>query len=231
MSISTHNLNSEVTISESRNHKASPKHSAERPNPWGFSDPIVMVGDSLTKASHDAADVGFGIRLESRFRRQKDVLSRGFSGEAFLAVLGHYVKPLFEAILNSTVAADQSPSVLTLWLGTNDWSQRVPLHRFLSNMRKMAQHVKTKHPKTKLVLITPPPVLDDDGRVWALMFRDALIEMAAVELPWADVLDTWVTFLGPDAKYDPSLARFYVDNVHFNALGHETFFNDLVNHL
>ncbi|KAI9342585.1 SGNH hydrolase-type esterase domain-containing protein [Obelidium mucronatum] len=216
----------EVSISLSQGHHADKHRSlvADRPNPWGFEDPIVLVGDSLTSHSHNTADFGYGIRLESHFSRRRDILSRGFSGKT-----SDYVRPIFEQVLATTIGVGQSPSVLTLWLGTNDWNLGVPVDKYIQNMKEMAQHMQKHHPKTKVLFITPPPVLDDGGRVKARLFRDRLIQLG--KQMRIDVLDTWVTFLGPDAKYDPSLSRYYVDNVHFNRLGHETFFHDIVKHL
>ncbi|ORY49905.1 hypothetical protein BCR33DRAFT_556403 [Rhizoclosmatium globosum] len=76
-------------------------------------------------------------------------------------------------------------------------------------MKDMIIFTKQKHPRTKILLITPAPMLEEEPRQRTQVLRNAVIQLAS-ELN-VGVLDSWKVLLGPSGEYNPSVSRFYYD--------------------
>ncbi|KAI8619402.1 SGNH hydrolase-type esterase domain-containing protein [Chytriomyces sp. MP71] len=184
---------------------------------WGFGDPVVLVGDSLTEFSFEPKWFGFGLRLQAYFSRRNDVLNRGSQGITSQQLLSQY-----NDILTASVAAHQSPAAITIWVGTNDIINEISVENYVKNLKEMVKATQIKHPSTKIVIITPPPVSDESFARALRSYRDAALQLAKEAKLTA--LDTWQTFLGPNARWDKSVDKYFYDGVHFNSLGHDVFF-------
>ncbi|GMY37590.1 GDSL esterase/lipase At5g45920 [Fagus crenata] len=124
---------------------------------------IYLFGDSITEESF--GDGGWGASLAHHFSRTVDVVLRGYSGyntRWALKVLDK-VFPLVEG---------GEPLAVTVFFGANDAClpdryaafQHVPLHEYMHNLHSIVSFLKKRWPKTRIVLITPPPI-DEDGRL------------------------------------------------------------------
>ena len=123
----------------------------------------MLFGDSITEQSF--GEGGFGGALQNEYKRDADVILRGYSGynTAHAANLLKYVFPL----------DDPSPPVLvTVCFGANDAvhenSSMAPvqgcdLQSYAANLKSIALHLQRLSPPPAVLFITPPPV---DSTAW-----------------------------------------------------------------
>ncbi|KAJ3321430.1 hypothetical protein HDU76_014102 [Blyttiomyces sp. JEL0837] len=137
-----------------------------------------------------------------------------------------WCKYLLPSILQSTLPVTPSgepPTIqlLTLFLGANDavlpgCRQEIPIPQYISNLREMLSVIRTQSPRTRVVVITPPPI---DPTRWGAhcitkgreldraventkRYRDACLSVGNEMLKsneWEGmiaVVDTWDVFLG-----------------------------------
>ena len=179
---------------------------------------FLLWGDSITEFSVDPRRLGFQTILELSYNRKADVLNRGCSG---------YNTKDAMAITPSLMAEFKShpPALVTIFFGANDACYpsspiHVDLKSYKSNLELMIQNVQRHWAKTKILLITPPPV--DDSRVKdrensvTSTYAKTCVDVAKeFHLP---VLDTW-TKMSAIPKW-PNLLR---DGLHFNTKGNVVF--------
>ncbi|KAI7315677.1 hypothetical protein KC315_g10997, partial [Hortaea werneckii] len=194
---------------------------------------IYLFGDSLTQYGYDQSQ-GFAwvAALSHHYSRKLNVINAGLSGystDKALSILPE-ILPLSSFSSSSSPPSSQNPGsgpsqikLLVLFFGANDArlpstgepEQHVPLESFKANLRAMATlpQLRTHHPGTKILLVTPPPVderlcaQDDAGKgifhprrtaettaLYAQAVRDVGAEVDGGEGDVA-VLDLWGCFM------------------------------------
>ncbi|KAG8538945.1 hypothetical protein GDO81_003288 [Engystomops pustulosus] len=121
---------------------------------------ILLFGDSITQFSFEAN--GWGLGLAEKLVRKCDVLNRGLSGYN-----SRWAKHVLPKLIPDSTHAENMAAV-TIFFGANDSSlkdlnpqQHVPLEEYADNLRSMVQYLKSVNiQQEKIVLITPPPVLE-----------------------------------------------------------------------
>jgi len=120
---------------------------------------VLLFGDSLTQYGF-GLEGGWAAMLADRLQRKADVVNRGFSG---------YNTRWCRSIMDQ-VFAKEAPSELAcviILLGSNDASlpdcfpkTHVPVEEYESNLSSMIDDLVFKFgiAKSKLILVTPPPV-------------------------------------------------------------------------
>ncbi|CAK9148174.1 unnamed protein product [Ilex paraguariensis] len=128
---------------------------------------IYLFGDSITEESF--SNGGWGATLAHHFSRAVDVVLRGYSGyntRWALMVLEKVFPP------ETDCGSGRAPLAVTVFFGANDAClpdrcsafQHVPLDEYQQNLRSIVSFLKKRWPKTLVVLITPPPI-DEDERL------------------------------------------------------------------
>jgi lysophospholipase L1-like esterase len=129
---------------------------------------LLLTGDSLTEQGTDPTKSGWVTLLQSRYTRTSDVITRGLSGYNTKWFLKDAL-PLIATEIQTD--AYNSPSLITVWLGTNDaalWNgsdsvAHVPIQDYKANLIKIVRGLWVTAPTAKMLLVTPPPV-DDAAR-------------------------------------------------------------------
>ena len=156
-----------------------------------------------------------------------------------------WCKAILPSVLRTTLPVATLPKhpprlqLVTIFLGANDAvlpdvnpHQYVPLPEYKQNLIEMVAQIKEHDHKTRVLLISPPPV--DPGR-WTgsrarirdapdrsventLKYRDACLEAGLAS--GTPVLDTWELFLGPDLICTPEKVKdILIDGLHLDSKG------------
>ncbi|KAJ3114019.1 putative RNA helicase [Physocladia obscura] len=179
---------------------------------WGFNPPAVFIGDFSVQSALSTRDFAYGIRLQTHWRRNRDVLFRSFPGNS-----SSEISLALPNILESVAISNQSPSIIAFILGNSDANNDVPVTEFIATVKdivKLAQQ-KTNGPttQTKFLLITPAPTPRVQNYSNLRRYRDALLNTDGLELNIA-VFDTWAAFLGDNLDYDyNAIKKFYNDAI------------------
>lgn len=202
-------------------------------------DVIMLFGDSITQGGWD--DGGFGQKLSHVYARRLDVLNRGLSGYNT-----EWAIPVFEQCFATQHEQKHTPTVrlLTIWFGANDAClkpspQHVPLDRFVVNLKHIVQMVQSPSsayysPRTKIILITPPPVstlqrgadlasrnpplkLDRDFNV-TKSYAAAVMQVGQEE--GVPVLDIWNLLWKACGEHEEGLSKYLADGLHLNKEGY-----------
>lgn len=215
---------------------------------------IYLFGDSITEESFD--DGGWGASLANHFARTVDVVLRGYSGyntRWALKVLDRVFPVMTDhqsgGGVGSDVGAAPSPLAVTVFFGANDAClpdryaafQHVPLDEYKHNLRSIVSSFKKRWPKTFILLITPPPI-DEDERLRrpyaenpsglpertneaAGAFARACVETAGeCGIP---VLDLWTRM-----QQHPDWRKAYLrDGLHLTPDGNKVVFEEVVKKL
>jgi len=117
---------------------------------------ILLFGDSLTAHGFEVDSEGWVASLCSKWQRKADVLNRGFSG---------YNTAWALSLLDTVVLNEPALSLIAIFFGANDAIdelvlQHVPLDKYEANLREMVRRLQIARPKTRLLLISPPPVFE-----------------------------------------------------------------------
>ena len=197
---------------------------------WGkiFST-ILLFGDSLTQESFSPG--GWGARVANHFQRRADVVNRGFSGYNT-----EWAKIILPELLTS------KPDLVTVFFGANDAAlpepstlQHVSLPSFKSNMGEIIARLNSAGSEnSSIVLITPPPLLED---LWVLECREKgrpMDRSNEVTKQYAETVlqlgrETGITTVDVyDAlSKEQNLVQFLSDGLHFTPEGNQ-FLADLV---
>lgn len=210
---------------------------------------LLLTGDSLTEQGTYPNLQGWVALLQARYRRSTDVITRGLSGYNTKWFL-KYVMPVLDQEINTS--AYTSPSLITVWLGTNDAAllngsnseMHVPIEDFKENLNQIVQGFQKAVPDANILVITPPHIDDDTRAKNAAKRTDAKQRLvgrsnaatgdysrACVEVATTlkvPVLDLYEHFNAmPVATRNAMLA----DGIHFNAAGNKVVDEQLRNKL
>ncbi|KAI9243772.1 SGNH hydrolase [Helicostylum pulchrum] len=209
---------------------------------------IILFGDSITQFSFNPELCGFGALLANIYVRKLDVLNRGFSGyntDWALPIL----KQLLPSIKEQKETASSIP-LMTIFFGANDAAlpfspQHVPLDRFKSNTKAMIDLVKNPgsplyNPKMRLILITPPPINEEQWRKQCENNGNKLNRTNEAARAYAEcikevgretgtpVADIWSEIMDKVGRDDRDLSEFLLDGLHLNANGYKELYNLLL---
>lgn len=182
---------------------------------------LVLFGDSLTQFG--ARKEGWVQQLQSWYETKADILNRGMSGyntSDALAMIDEIFLPI-------------KPDIITIMFGSNDVStgiQCIPIDDFYQNYKKMVLKLKEIHPKAKIVLITPPGLVDTDDRKNDDLHKYAEMITKISEEERVLLCDVWQSF-----QMQIKWEDFLEDGLHLNSDGNEFMFlevsNFISNHL
>ncbi|KAI9153841.1 hypothetical protein LWI28_017378 [Acer negundo] len=124
---------------------------------------FVLFGSSIVQ--HSFSNQGWGAILADLYARRADVLLRGYAGWNSRRAV---------QILDQVFPKDAAvqPSLVIVYFGGNDSMRpnpdglgpHVPLPEYIENMRKIALHLKSLSAKTRIIIISPPPVNEQQIR-------------------------------------------------------------------
>nr|GAT43985.1 GDSL lipase acylhydrolase family protein [Mycena chlorophos] len=178
---------------------------------------------------------GFGAQLASVYTRKLDVLNRGLSG---------YNTKWALPILQKCLAAGPKTRLIVIWFGANDSTilpsiQHVPLDAFIANLKEMVRLIHEADSSTKIVLMTPPPI-NDEQRAES---RDALapvdrtfdnteayakaVAQTGQELGLA-VVDVWSAFWRVAGEEQDGLKGYLNDGLHLTSAAYEVVYDALL---
>jgi len=208
-------------------------------------DVFMLLGDSITQGAWDVDLNGVGQRLSHVYVRKLDVLNRGLSGYTT-----EWSLPILRQLITQNSTSPRI-RVLTIWFGANDACippspQHVPLPKFISNLKYMVSFVKSLNsnntPKTRILLISPPPVNTIDraadlaarnpplqlDREFEVTRRYAqAVEQVAREEGVAFV-DIWNRIWDAAGHEEGNLRTFLRDGLHLNAAGYSIVYEELI---
>ncbi|KAL3669691.1 hypothetical protein V7S43_005072 [Phytophthora oleae] len=206
---------------------------------------LLLTGDSLTEQGTYPSSDGWVSLLQAQFTRSADVITRGLSGYNTKWFL-KYVVPALEQ--ETSTGAYPSPSLITIWLGTNDAvlingsnsEMHVPIGEFKANLGQIVRKFQTAAPEADILMITPTHI-DDEARVKYATDRTdakrgmvdrsnaamadyarACVEVA--ELLNVPVLDLYEHFNAQSAEARNALLA---DGIHFNVAGNKVVYEQL----
>ncbi|KAH8554454.1 SGNH hydrolase-type esterase domain-containing protein [Umbelopsis sp. PMI_123] len=126
-------------------------------------DQIILFGDSITQFSYEIKHIGWGSSLADAYQRRADVLNRGFGGYT-----SKWAVPILNQMLPHTVDESQRARIrlITLFFGANDSAkvgtfQHVPIDEYANNLSKMIERINQYSTDTRVIVITTPPVNED----------------------------------------------------------------------
>ncbi|KAI7869344.1 SGNH hydrolase-type esterase domain-containing protein [Spinellus fusiger] len=198
--------------------------------------------------SFDVKVQGFGAALADVYQRKLEVINRGFSGYTTKWGL-----PVLKQLL-PTVEEQQKRAakvkLMTIFFGANDASlpvshQHVPLKDYKDNLLKMVSMIKNKdspyyNPELRLILITPPPVSEEQWNYRYGQYEDTRARKIAITTTYAEavrevgreedvtVADLWTSIMDHCKLENRDLSEFFTDGLHLSALGNETVYELLI---
>ncbi|KAI8577373.1 hypothetical protein K450DRAFT_273835 [Umbelopsis ramanniana AG] len=217
-------------------------------------DQIVLFGDSITQFSFETKHKGWGASLADAYQKRADVLNRGFGG---------YNSKWAVPILNQMIPQKVDPSqrakirLVILFFGANDSAkagtfQYVPIDEYATNLSMMIKRIDQYSADTRIVVITTPPVNEDQwhkaseqggpdlrrSNTVTKAYAEAAKEVAlAYNVPcvdlWSEIMN-----LAQDGLKDGSsdtishkrdLSEFMSDGLHLGTLGCQVLFDALMN--
>ncbi|KAK1931130.1 GDSL esterase/lipase [Phytophthora citrophthora] len=200
---------------------------------------LLLTGDSLTERGTFPSLQGWVSILQARYTRSADIITRGLSGYNTKWFLKNVTPTLEHEI---TTSAYSSPSLITVWLGTNDATltngsnanMHVPINEYKENLVKIVVGFQNVASKAKVLLITPPHIGDaarikyaaertdakrglvDRSNAAAGKYSRACVEVAnSLNVP---VLDLYAHF---NAMSVETRDGMLADGIHFNAAGNK----------
>ncbi|KAI8984074.1 SGNH hydrolase [Mycotypha africana] len=187
--------------------------------------------------------------------RKVDVLNRGFSGYNT-----DWALPILYQLL-PTVKEQKSEAcsiqLMTIFFGANDAAlpfspQHVPLARFKANLREMVDIIinpasRFYNPNMRLILITPPPINEDQWKKRCEDQGDRLNRTNVAAREYAEcvkdvgrecgvpVADIWTRIMDKAHEKQqviggshPGLANYLLDGLHLNASGYKELYDLLL---
>ncbi|XP_071697800.1 GDSL esterase/lipase CPRD49-like [Rutidosis leptorrhynchoides] len=192
---------------------------------------FVLFGSSIVEYSF--GHLGWGAILADIYSRKADVFLRGYSGWNSRQAL---------QVLDQVFPKDDvlQPSLVIVYFGGNDsvrpsadgLGSHVPLPQYVTNMRKIAIHLKSLSEKTRVIFLTAPPVneaqilqvLGIDGRENKLcqQYADACVELCQeMGIKVVNLCDTF-------KKQDNWLTTCFTDGIHFTPAGSKLVANEIL---
>jgi lysophospholipase L1-like esterase len=110
---------------------------------------IILIGDSLTDWSF--GENGWGKKMQDWYGEKVSIINEGYAG---------YTSKMIKEIINNIVPKNDNEILLcSILLGTNDCFNReihVSFQDYKINMLYIIDYIHSIHPKTEILLITPP---------------------------------------------------------------------------
>lgn len=118
---------------------------------------IVLFGSSIVQLSY--SDEGWGSILTNLYSRKADIILRGYCGWNSRRAV-----QVLDTIFPKN--AVEQPSLVIVYFGGNDsihphpsgLGPHVPLEEYRENMKKIIIHLKSLSKKTRIILLSSPPV-------------------------------------------------------------------------
>lgn len=193
---------------------------------------VVFFGDSITQHGFNTEISGWVAMLAHWWSRRVDVINRGYSG---------YNSRWALQIVDKVVPS-QRPDLVFVFFGANDAVDRsvlqhVPLDEFKRNMAAIVAALRAGAPDAALVLITPPPVWEEQLQFFnsnkgkpLLLDRSnertqqyAQAVQALGQQAGLPVVDAWTVLEGPTARR----AQYLSDGLHLSAQGCAALFAEI----
>ncbi|XP_027336408.1 GDSL esterase/lipase CPRD49-like [Abrus precatorius] len=118
---------------------------------------FVLFGSSIVQFSY--SNEGWGAILADLYSRKADIILRGYAGWNSRRAL---------QVLDKIFPKDATiqPSLVIVYFGGNDSTHpdpfglglHVPLQEYIENMRKIVTHLKSLSKKTRIILLSSPPI-------------------------------------------------------------------------
>ncbi|KAL5742554.1 hypothetical protein ACOSP7_029286 [Xanthoceras sorbifolium] len=187
---------------------------------------FVLFGSSIVQYSF--SNQGWGAIIADLYARQADVLVRGYAGWNSRRAV---------QVLDQVFPKDAAvqPSLVIVYIGGNDSMRphpsglgpHVPLPEYIENMRKIALHLKSLSPKTRIIFLSTPPVNEqqirerlsdlvaDMGRTneGCRIYSEACLELCR-ELD-VKAIDLWTAM----QQRDDWLTACFTDGIHLSSEG------------
>ncbi|XP_060176769.1 GDSL esterase/lipase WDL1-like [Lycium barbarum] len=157
---------------------------------------FVLFGSSIVQLSYYFH--GWGATLATLYSRKADIMLRGYAGWNSRMAL-----KIYERVFPKD--AEIQPSLVILYFGGNDSadpefpnSSHVPLDEYVENMRKIALHIKGLSENTRLIMLSAPPVNEEQvvKHYWDGMH---------LTKEGSDILVNKILDVIKEAKWEPSL--------------------------
>ncbi|MBU1093497.1 MAG: GNAT family N-acetyltransferase [Firmicutes bacterium] len=189
---------------------------------------MLFQGDSITDSNRDRKryyDLGHGyVRMLDEKLKEVIVLNRGVSGDRTCDLLERWKEDTIKI----------EPDFLSILIGVNEVWHRYKHGKVLTpqeyklNYIKLLEEVKTKLPKTKILLIEPfvypigeyDPKWQKDLDEERMIVRELASKYADYFIPMQDILDEY--------KKTYKMEEILGDGVHPTELGHETITNEVI---
>lgn len=161
---------------------------------------VVFLGDSITQ--------GWGADFKGKFTGMK-LANRGIGGDTTRGMLIRIAEDVL----------DLNPAAIVLLLGTNDIEIGVDPEAIGRNFQKILAAIKSRHPKTPIVLCRMFPSSAEKQRPAETIKRvNALYDAAVKGDAQVTVVDTWTLFANAQGDANPAWFR---DLLHLNAEGYD----------
>ncbi|KAL5740403.1 hypothetical protein ACOSQ2_029583 [Xanthoceras sorbifolium] len=196
---------------------------------------FVLFGSSIVQYSF--SNQGWGAIIADLYARQADVLVRGYAGWNSRRAV---------QVLDQVFPKDAAvqPSLVIVYIGGNDSMRphpsglgpHVPLPEYIENMRKIALHLKSLSPKTRIIFLSAPPVNEqqirerlsdlvaDMGRTneGCRIYSEACLELCR-ELD-VKAIDLWTAM----QQRDDWLTACFTDGIHLSSEGSKIVAEEIV---
>lgn len=193
---------------------------------------IVLFGPSIVQYSY--SHEGWGAILTDLYSCKADVVLRGYAGWNTRLAL-----QVLDQIFPKDAAVQ--PSLVIVYFGGNDsvipdpngLNSHVPLPEYIQNMKNIVLHLKSLSEKTRIIILSTPPVNEEQvikvfGNIRnrsnesAHKFSEACIEMCQ-ELG-IKVIDLWTALQNPDN----GLTAYFTDGIHLSAEGSKVIVKEIL---
>ena len=142
---------------------------------------ILCYGDSNTwgdvpnKEERYASNIRWTGVLQDALGDGYEVVEEGLGGRTFEAVESGKEHRVGITHLTSILKTHEPIDIMTIMLGTNDMKSNFSLsvEDIAEHLKRTIQLVKEETPNTKIVVISPPPVTNPDGRELDERLKDA----------------------------------------------------------
>ncbi|XP_027192078.1 GDSL esterase/lipase CPRD49-like isoform X2 [Cicer arietinum] len=137
---------------------------------------IVLFGSSIVQLSY--SDEGWGAILTNLYARKADIILRGYCGWNSRRAL-----KVLDTIFPKDAA--EQPSLVIVYFGGNDsmhphpsgLGPHVPLEEYIENMKKIIIHLKSLSKKTRIILLSSPPVNEAQIHETFRLYSEACLEL------------------------------------------------------
>lgn len=177
---------------------------------------LFCFGDSITQFGFK--EKGWARQLQDWYDIKVDIINRGLSG---------YNTKLALQLIDE-IFLDTKPELILILFGSNDCSlgiQGVKVEEYYQNMKEIIQKLKKICPKSKIIIISPPALVDSKERKNSDLekYFNALSSLAESEK--VPLLELWVS-MQMNIKWEDFLLE---DGLHLSDSGNEFLFLEVSN--